>query len=250
MANKVIFIGGGASNLIASILLKKKYPFLDVLLIEKNNQWFNEQPIFEKNYKFIDHAKINNRIVAQQGAFVLFQGNTFSKLPAYMLNGIIIPHKYKPQIRKELSLLFGINTGTIYPEIVNLAKDISQKSKMIVTDSFTWESELNFALNTLKKELLYYGDYLYHLYANKHKSNEFYTALQNIQIIVNSYRSGLIKFCNDYYMHKINICDDDSEEKIKRIIGQYNKIINGFILNIQEICDSSSIEKLIIENKN
>ena len=38
MAKKVIFIGGGASNLIASILFKKKYPFLDVLLIEKNNQ--------------------------------------------------------------------------------------------------------------------------------------------------------------------------------------------------------------------
>ena len=38
MAKKVVFIGGGASNLIASILLKKKYPFLDVLLIEKNNQ--------------------------------------------------------------------------------------------------------------------------------------------------------------------------------------------------------------------
>ena len=38
MVKKIVFVGGGASNLIGAILLKKKDPTLDILVIEKNKE--------------------------------------------------------------------------------------------------------------------------------------------------------------------------------------------------------------------
>ena len=53
-------------------------------IINRDRQWHRDKIIFEKNHKFIDHTKLNNRIVAQQGAFILFQGNDAADLPAWM----------------------------------------------------------------------------------------------------------------------------------------------------------------------
>lgn len=217
-------------------------------IIKKDKIWFNDQPIFKKNYKFIDHTRLNNRIIAQQGAFILFQGDTFAQLPEYMFNGIEIPHQYKAKIRKELSQLFGINTGTIYPEIVNLAKDLSQKSKMIVTEPFSWESELKYALITLEKELIYYGDYLY-LHDIEHNNNEFYALLQSIKLMINNYRLGLIKFCNDYHTKKIIIEGCNTEENLNDLIDRYNSIISDFEIFVQELCGSFAINELLIKNR-
>ena len=100
-------------------------------IVNKDQSWFNGQFIFEKNHKFIDHTKINNRIIAQQGAFILFQGDSPEEIPAYMMNGIVIAHDAKAKIRRDLSRMFGINTGTIYPEIMNFADDLINKSKIL-----------------------------------------------------------------------------------------------------------------------
>lgn len=129
-------------------------------IIKRNKEWHRDKIIFEKNYKFIDHAKINNRIIAQQGAFILFQGNDAADLPAWMTYGIKIPKASKPLIRRELEQLFGIHTGTIYPEIVNLVEDISEKSRKLNTEDFCCYHELRYAVRMLEKELDYYFGYI------------------------------------------------------------------------------------------
>ena len=42
--------------------------------INHEADWFSGQELFQKNHKLIDHIKKNPRIIAQQGAFILFQG--------------------------------------------------------------------------------------------------------------------------------------------------------------------------------
>ena len=51
--------------------------------IDHNSDWFSDQELFQKNHKLIDHIKKNPRIIAQQGAFILFQGEHLSSFPRY-----------------------------------------------------------------------------------------------------------------------------------------------------------------------
>lgn len=196
-------------------------------IINKNQSWFNGQFIFEKNHKFIDHTKINNRIIAQQGAFILFQGDSPEEIPAYMMNGIVISHNAKSKIRKDLSRMFGINTGTIYPEIMNFADDLITKSKILITDEFSWENEIAYVLKNLKNEVSYYFDYLIS-YGKDNNSPEFYESVQYIEQTVNSYRTGLIKFYNDRKNLKIDIDEIILDKKMNDIIDKYNAIVEDF----------------------
>ncbi|SDA76879.1 FRG domain-containing protein [Lachnospiraceae bacterium G11] len=127
-------------------------------IIEKKNDIISSNLLFSKNHKFIDHCKINNRIVAQQGAFILFQGDDADSLPAYMFQGIEIPGSSKKNLRDELNVLFGINTGTIYPEIVNLVSELTKKCKKMSTISFNVVDELDSISKQLEMELNYYYD--------------------------------------------------------------------------------------------
>ena len=165
-------------------------------IIDKECPWFNNHAIFQKNHKFIDHTKINNRIIAQQGAFILFQGNDDEKIPSYMMGGIVIPKESKPMIRKELSVMFGINTGSVYPEIVNVAEDLVNKSKSLVTEPFSWKNEIKYVLNNLEKELSYYAEQLSS--HNTTKDSEYYDMIQTVEMIINSYRIGIIDFLQDF----------------------------------------------------
>lgn len=201
-------------------------------IINKDANWFTGQAIFEKNHKFVDHTKINNRIIAQQGAFILFQGDDAEKIPPYMMNGFIIPAASKAKIREELSVMFGINTGYIYPEIVNLAADITKKSKMLITEDFSWKNEMSYAIQNLEKELIYFSEYM--AMYDKDKSS-YYEAIQLIEATINSYRTGIIKFCKDFYKlideNKENKRVNDAEEDKKEatdFIDKFNVIVNNF----------------------
>lgn len=68
--------------------------------IISNKNSFLQNTLFAKNHKLIDHLKINNRIIAQQGAFILFQGNDVEYLPNYMYEEILIPAKSKKTFSK------------------------------------------------------------------------------------------------------------------------------------------------------
>lgn len=211
-------------------------------IIDKECAWFNNHAIFQKNHKFIDHTKLNNRIVAQQGAFILFQGNDDEKIPSYMLSGIVIPSSAKSTIRKELSLMFGINTGSIYPEIVNVAEDLVNKSKSLITEPFCWKNEIKYVLNTLKKELSYYTEQLlYH-----EKNCEYYEMIQTIEIIINSYRMGLVDFLQDF-----DNCYYEGDEKSKKkekdaIVNRFNSIVNETINILDSDCDTQLSPDLTI----
>ncbi len=216
-------------------------------IINKDKDWFNGQFVFEKNHKFIDHTKINNRIIAQQGAFILFQGDSPEEIPAYMMNGIVIDRAAKAQIRKDLSLMFGINTGTIYPEIMNVADDLVNKSKILITDDFSWENEISYVFKNLKNELSYYFDYLAS-YGKDNRTSEFYESIQYIEQLINSYRTGLIKFYNDRYNLKINnIGKDDLDKKMNDYIKDYNAIIKDFAEAVQMLASTTISLDLYID---
>ena len=127
-------------------------------IIDRKPAWCQE-PLFQKNIKFIDHTKLNPRIIAQQGAFMLFQGDEAEELPKRMFCGIRIPKEAKPKLRSQLKNLFGIHTGTIYPEISNLVRELTHKSRQLNTQAFTCENELYYALAQLERELDFYLDY-------------------------------------------------------------------------------------------
>ena len=202
-------------------------------IIDKECPWFNNHAIFQKNHKFIDHTKLNNRIIAQQGAFILFQGNDDEKIPSYMVSGIVIPHEAKATLRKELSLMFGINTGSIYPEIVNVAEDLVNKSKNLITEPFCWKNEIKYVLNNLQKELSYYTD---HLFQHKDtKDTEYYEMVQTIEMLINSYRVGIIDFLKDF-----ETCQHENigDSEINEIVDKFNNIVNKAINILSSDCDT------------
>lgn len=216
-------------------------------IIDKECPWFNNHAIFQKNHKFIDHTKINNRIIAQQGAFILFQGNDDEKIPSYMMGGIVIPKESKPMIRKELSVMFGINTGSVYPEIVNVAEDLVNKSKSLVTEPFGWKNEIKYVLNNLGKELSYYTEQL--ASHNTTKDSEYYDMIQTVEMIINSYRIGIIDFLQDFKSCKYSGSEQDEHDEKIKIIDRYNSIVTKAIKDINTDCGTQLSADLIIPKK-
>lgn len=218
-------------------------------IINRDIDWFTDKIIFEKNHKFIDHTKLNNRIIAQQGAFILFQGNDASDLPAYMTYGIKIPKEAKAKLRLELKQLFGIYTGSIYPEIVNLADEISEKSKKLNSLSFCCDSEFSYVIKNLEKELSYYSDYLIDCKRNGIDLNH---AIIYVENIINSYRIGLLEFYEAYNISKLN--ENGTRNKILyslvEAINRYNKVIEEFCkeLGSYDVNSISQDELMIIFN--
>lgn len=214
-------------------------------VINKDQKWFNSM-IFEKNHKFIDHTKINNRIIAQQGAFILFQGDDAERIPTYMMNGIVIPKESKPRLREELSLMFGINTGTIYPEIVNRVDDIINQSQKIVANNFDYKNEVRYVLKKFEKELEYYYDYLRFINDISYESF-YYDAVCYVEKIINSYRIGLCEL----FESLDDLFKLDNEEYRKKelfkaeIIKKYNDLVDEFkkeLSRIDRITELSNLE--------
>ena len=204
-------------------------------IISGDSNWFNHCTIFNKNHKFIDHTKLNNRIIAQQGAFILFQGINPSPLPEYMYEKIVIPDKSKSTIREELLSLFGIHNGSIYPEITNYVEILDSKSKKMVNDDFSLDSELTCLLKTLKCDLDYYANQLERIDTNqKDDFNRFFERK------IKSYKLGFMELYS--YLNRKKGCGNT--EKINDYIDIYNQIIN-------QACESSSsFENLTIKINN
>mgnify|MGYP003303539407 CR=1 FL=1 len=225
-------------------------------IISKDIPWFTDEIIFEKNHKFIDHCKINKRIVAQQGAFILFQGNDATPIPKYMHQGILIPKKYKPNLRNELKLYFGIHTGSIYPEITNLANELNEKSKKIVNKEFSCENEFSQVMDTFQKELDYYFDYLlecYNVFCESRndiqKKIDYYAAVDYVEKLIKSYRIGLLDYGSRIKEKYRNLDDsgkefENIENALKRAVQEYQKKL----FNFQEDINMYNLEGISIEN--
>lgn len=124
--------------------------------IEHETDWFSEQEIFQKNHKLIDHIKKNQRIIAQQGAFILFQGERLSSFPRYRYEAIKIEKSAKAQLRNDLRLYFGIHTGSIYPEEFNLVDEMIRKSSQVSSNPFSLDSELQLIFHNIEQLTEYY----------------------------------------------------------------------------------------------
>ena len=205
-------------------------------IINKDENIISENMIFNKNHLFIDHCKMNHRIVAQQGAFILFQGDDAEPLPAYTFEGIKIPKKSKPQLRKDLNTLFGIHTGSIYPEIVNLADELTHKSKKINSSKYDVNNELNHIMDQFENELDYYFDKIYNSTDSKRTEIEILT-----ERVIYSYYLGIIQLLD--YIHSKN---DTATNRLKKykddiqlFVNNYNKCLDNFQENLFEINNTS-----------
>lgn len=69
---------------------------------------YNEVRLLNYKHLIIDHSYLNERIVAQQGGFILFKGNEFVQYPKHKQKQIIIDGAFKEQIRHQLETNFGI----------------------------------------------------------------------------------------------------------------------------------------------
>ena len=195
-------------------------------IIERKEKWLQE-PLLGKNFKFIDHTKLNNRIVAQQGAFLLFQGDLAEELPQSMYYGIRIPGKAKPTLRKELKQMFGIHTGSIYPETVNLVQELTHKSNQLNTQPFTLKNELHYTLKQLSRELDYYFGYLYRLREQGNPS-ALLRGMRHVEQVVDSYRTGLLHLVQNRELWETELSEDaeNSAQAAREEIDQFKKNYN------------------------
>lgn len=211
-------------------------------IINHSPAWI-DQPLFEKNHKFIDHAKMSDRIVAQQGAFILFQGSALEELPQYMYRGMTIPASSKVQIRRELKQLFGIHTGSIYPETVNLVSEMKEKSFRLNTECFSMENELNYVLKQFEKELDYYLSYS--IDQRRADASNMEIIMIYIEKIIDSYRKGLLMLRQSLYK------DKDAEEKdmaaLERAAKKYKRLVKQFAEAIEEYGVGAFSEETLLE---
>lgn len=197
-------------------------------IISHNPAWI-DQVLFEKNHKFIDHVKMSDRIVAQQGAFILFQGSSLEELPQYMYCGMTIPGSSKPKIRQELKQLFGIHTGSIYPETVNLVSEMKEKSFRLNTKCFSMENELKYVLKQFEKELDYYLRYSVSQYRAGAPNME--VIMIYIEKLVDSYRKGLLMLCQSQEQGEV---EEKDAAVLKWAMRKYRQLVRQFSEALEE----------------
>lgn len=159
-------------------------------IVERKESWINHERIFQKNHKLIDHIKLNARIMAQQGAFLLFQGDEGEPVPEYLYRKICIGGKNKKRIREELRRLYGIHTGSIYPENYNLVSEISRKAENVNTKEFSLQSELELVISNLRTSLDSYMDKMESAAADG-RTDRYMELLLLSERILKDYREGI-----------------------------------------------------------
>lgn len=189
-------------------------------IVNRENDWFTDNIIFTKNHKFIDHIKLNSRIIAQQGAFVLFQGDDAESIPQYRYFELVIPKEAKRRIRKELKDLFGIYTGSVFPEVVNLTSALSEKSQLINCKEFTIRNELDEVIRNLSNELDYYLQCL--LEERDNEKEKYYNICIWFEKILYSYKIGFGEFVmanvkceKKFYIDQYNLLLEKFSEELK-----------------------------------
>lgn len=142
----------------------------DSIVNRKNDQLIN-CTLFRHNHKFIDHVKSNERIIAQQGAVILFQGDYFTPIPPYLYEKIIIDHASKKHLRNQLKNICGITTSYIYPEINNKVNMIVDKSLRYKHYTFSIKNEIELFKNNFRKFIDFQIHHLIKIYKQSHSQN-------------------------------------------------------------------------------
>lgn len=221
--------------------------------VERTQEWYCNSSLFQKNYKLIDHIKLNNRIVAQQGAFILFPGDECGEIIKSQYIKIGINHESKAFIRQELNNLFGINTGTIYPEVENTVAGITWKSKLIKNEKFNFINEIDLVLSCIEREVEYYESYLI---ANRVEREKTIQGVKEYEERLYSYKLGIEELDNsieellrDYDLE----LRERARAKLNDCLSCYNKTVRDSLSKMHNFIKKKypeievSIEELIIE---
>lgn len=184
-------------------------------IIKKDRKWYTSTFLFNRNFKVIDHVKLNSRIIAQQGAFIMFPGEEAEEIPQTIYKRVIIDRKAKPKLRSDLKKLFGIDTSSMYPEVNNFVENITEKSQSTNSNEFTLENELEMTLRALERDV----------------------EMFSIEIIENPDREAIIRNCEKRLLwykkgyEQLKKCDwiNDAEEgKLEEFADEFNACVNDF----------------------
>lgn len=211
-------------------------------IVNRDIKWLSNQSIFQKNHKLIDHIKINNRIIAQQGAFILFQGDMISPIPESDYEKLEIDGKYKNKIRLELKDFFGIHTGSIYPEPNNLVVHMTNKSYKVNSNRFDFSTELDLVISNLDRELEYFSDSIIGGIHDKETDAEVTKKIMSIEEIIYSYKIGIEELKKEFKSNNELTKVEEKIEKIAQIISKYNDIIDEFYETISHHILEKGIE--------
>ncbi len=207
-------------------------------IVTREKTWLCEQEIFQRNHKLIDHIRKNKRVIAQQGAFILFQGDSIKPIPEFDYIKIIIDGRYKEPIRKNLKELFGIHTGSIYPEAGNLIKDMVSKSMKVSTDEFELNTELGMLLNNLERELNHYYKKIIKMVSRSDGEEKILEEISYFERKIYEYKFE--------YKELYRAIDQPNRLEMESILEinreKYNDIIEIFCTNISSYINGFGIE--------
>lgn len=211
--------------------------------IEADENSFINCPLFAKNHKLIDHIKTNKRIIAQQGAFILFQGDDYEPLPKRICQKILIDKTAKAVLRRQLKLLFGIDTGSMYPQADNYVEDMIRRSRYVESAPFGLKSETDMILFNLQRDFDYYIDNIL-----LNKASAFSVVFELEKTLKDYY------ICINNLIQRLPMNEDAAETPelqkqqivINDFVSQYNDILESELDYLQGILADTEI---IIDRK-
>ncbi|QIH76414.1 FRG domain-containing protein [Macrococcoides canis] len=112
---------------------------------------------FSSDYKLIGHIKLNERIRAQNGGFILFPHKTYIPIPESYYKKIRIKAKHKKEILKNLEAYFNIKLSTLFPEKDKQKENILHQMNNTVFYNQTdlINQDINYFIKLLELQLLH-----------------------------------------------------------------------------------------------
>ncbi len=201
--------------------------------------------VFSINHKLVDHIKLNNRIIAQQGALIYFQGLTWQPIPEYMYEKLTIDSNSKTTIEKQLEQYFGINTSFIYPEIEHAVDKFKEQAIRIESMEYTLDNEIDLSIRSMKKIIDY------KLKKLEEREMDIDEQVQIVQEVEDSIKS--FKYDIEECIYDLNKSEGINENKnfikmlekaIGEVVSYYSNHPNIFILNKKIEIDDIELKKL------
>lgn len=196
-------------------------------MLNNPNGYINER-IFATNHKLIDHIKVNSRIIAQQGALILFQGNEWEPIPRRLYKTIRIEKDYKNIIAMQLDKYFGINTSFVYPEIDYAVDRIKNKAKNISSEEFSIGSEINMSLDKIRETI----QFELTIIAEESDKTARIDKVRTLEKIIRRYKEDLVNLGNKYKLENKN----EIAEKYNSVVEYYSQIFIYYLGDDVKAC--------------
>ena len=213
----------------------------EIYLSAMNSKDILNSSLLCTNHKLIDHCKQNKRIIAQQGAFILFAGDVPEPMPYHQMYGIRVSGAAKQRIRHELKTMFGIYTGSIYPEVELMHEEIKEKCFRMNTSENNLKNNVDAALINWQKEYDYYVDCCDYFVA---EGKDGIGLIRLIERNICDHKNKLKNFLGRLNAYNDLMKDKPTEQvEEKTIIKRYNYILEEFVRELPK-----SINKTIDTN--